>query len=821
MLVRDGPGRYNSVDVSRGLRVGEDLRAQLEARQGRSYLIERELGGGGMSRVFLATERALGRRVVIKVLAGEHLAGPSARRFEREIQVAASLQQANIVPVLSAGDVDGMPFYTMPFVEGLSLRDRLVRDGRPSLGEAVSILRDVARALAYAHEHGFVHRDIKPENVLLSGDAAVVADFGIAKAVQRARLSTTAPSDTAASTTLTADGLSLGTPAYMAPEQIASDPAVDHRADLYSYGCLAYELLTGNAPFAGRPAHAQLAAHLGEVPVPVGELNPDTPSILARVVTRCLEKDPSRRPSSAREILTALEGATAATGVTRFHQSLSRRQRAIGFGAAAAVVLVASIVLGGGRASDAVSVAVIPFLNAGADSTEAYLADGLADGLATGLGKVKGLRVVSRSLSRRYKGVQALDPREVGRELSATQVLQGSVRRTQGRIQVSAQLTDANDNSEAWSETYDRAATDAHVVQEEITRAIVDALRERLGVDLAVPDKVGSGTSNADAYDLFLRGQFLLQRRGIGVRQAITNFERAIQLDSNFAAPRASLALALELLPYFEERDEAAVRPLAVAAANFALARDSTLADAHTALAMAHQHAYEWRAAETRYERAMALDPDEADAHIQYGRFLFSMGRVRPALARFERARTLAPYSAVASGWVGHLLDLSGRPHEGLAELTRALEIDSTSPPVLIFAAQAHLSLGNFEAGKRLMERLWRTVPQWRPPAAHMLSALGDTSRVRDLMRETGIAGEPIARPNLRSAILYLAIGDTAAVLDALERATAAGENWPMYYSLSERQFDVLRGNPRFAALVRSVGLDEATFTSPDGGRSR
>jgi serine/threonine-protein kinase len=773
-----------------------------------------------MSRVFLATENALRRRVVIKVLSPELAVGVSGRRFEREIQTAASLQQANIVPVLSAGSVGDLPIYVMPFVEGLSLRERLVRDGRPPLAETVNILRDIARALAYAHERGVVHRDIKPENVLLSGDAAVVTDFGIAKAVQTARATTAGESGTGSTMpALTTEGISLGTPAYMAPEQVTADPGIDHRADLYAFGCVAYELLTGAAPFAGRPAHAQLGAHLAEVPVPVGERSPGTPPSIARMVTGCLEKDPEHRPQSAREVLSALEGATAATGLVRLQQQLSRRQRRLAVATVASFAFLAVILVGrrwvGGPS--VVSVSVIPFLNPAADSADEYLAAGLSDGLATSLGKVAGVRVVSRSLSQRYRGMQQLDPREVGRELSADQVLQGSVRRAAGRLHVSAQLTSTRDNSEIWSETYDRSASDAPAVQREITLAIVRALRERLGVAGDASDDAESGTTNAEAYDLHLRGNFLLQRRGAGVRQAVANFERAIELDTNFAAARASLALALELMPYFENVSETAVRPAAVAQANRALARDSTLADAHTALAMAHQHGYEWRAADERYRRTMALNPDEADAHIQYGRFLFYTGRLTEALARFERARALAPHSSVASGWVGHLLDLSGRPEDALAEVTRALEIDSTSPPVLVFAAQVHLTSGNRDASLRYADRLWRTVPQWRVAAAMLLADLGDTTRARILLADE--SGPVPAQPNTPMALLHLASGDTSQYFEALERATASGEMWPTFFSLSERTFDRVRSSARFAAIVRSVGLDEATFTSPTGGR--
>ncbi|HEX5437502.1 MAG TPA: serine/threonine-protein kinase, partial [Gemmatimonadaceae bacterium] len=279
------------------------LRDQLQSHLGSAYTLERELGGGGMSHVFVAVETRLGRRVVVKVLSTEIAAEISAERFEREIRVAASLQQVNIVQVLSAGDMDGLPYYTMPFVDGESLRARLRERGALSTSEVVSVLRDVARALAYAHERGIVHRDIKPDNVLLSGGAAVVTDFGIAKALSAAR---TGPD----SATLTQLGTAIGTPAYISPEQAAGDPTLDHRADIYSYGCMAYELLTGEPPFANRTPQRLIAAHMVEAPRPVQELRPDTPPALAALVMRCLEKDATARPQSASEILGTLDAMT-------------------------------------------------------------------------------------------------------------------------------------------------------------------------------------------------------------------------------------------------------------------------------------------------------------------------------------------------------------------------------------------------------------------------------------------------------------------------------------------------------------------------------
>jgi eukaryotic-like serine/threonine-protein kinase len=315
----------------------DDFRARLEQFLAASYTIERELGGGGMSRTYLAREKAFDRRVVVKVLSPELLQGLSIERFKREVLLAAQLQHPHVVPVLSAGDADGVPWFTMPFVDGLSLRERMAREPVP-LTEAIGILRDVARALAYAHEHGVVHRDIKPDNVLLSGASATVTDFGIAKAISASR---TQPGNA----TLTQAGMAIGTPAYMAPEQAAGDPSLDHRADLYAFGAMAYELLGGRPPFAGGTPAQVLAAHMRDQPRDLRALRPDLAESLTALVMQCLAKDPNDRPTNAGAIARALD-AVGSSGASASPVGLAPRVsmgKALGVWAAVAsgVVLTA------------------------------------------------------------------------------------------------------------------------------------------------------------------------------------------------------------------------------------------------------------------------------------------------------------------------------------------------------------------------------------------------------------------------------------------------------------------------------------------------
>src|SRR5512132_4261682 len=499
-----------------------DLRAQLQSTLGDSYELERELGGGGMSRVFVAEERAFGRKVVVKVLSPELAAGVSSERFTREIRVAARLQQANIVPLLTAGETDGLPYYTMPFVDGLSLRARLERNGALPVGEAISVLRDVTRALACAHEHGVVHRDIKPENILLSGDAAVVTDFGIAKALAASK--TKAPGGT-----LTQVGTSIGTPAYMAPEQVSGDPNTDHRADLYALGIVGYEMLVGTPPFHGRAPQQLLAAQLTEAPAPIGTRRYDVPEALASLIMRLLEKEPAKRPKTAAEVARALEDPSVVSGtfVSAAPPHSPRPKRVLW--ALAGAGILASVAAGSAWFSNrrtpvnasiapaaaaiaGKSIAVIPLVNISAATGDAYFAAGMTAEVTNALSRIPGLRVAAESETTMHD--RATSPIEIGKALNVNMVLVGTVQRDRGRLRVTARLVNTADGFTVWSDMFEREVKDVFQVQDEISNAIVAAISPELSSGAAPLASTAvatnnHGTTDLQAYDLYLRGRYV------------------------------------------------------------------------------------------------------------------------------------------------------------------------------------------------------------------------------------------------------------------------------------------------------------------------
>ncbi len=791
------------------------LRETLQTTLGAAYTIERELGGGGMSRVFLAQETALGRAVVVKMLTPELAAGVSAERFAREVKLAARLQQANIVPVLSTGEANGIPWYSMPYVRGESLRAKLALGESIPLTDVVHILRDVARALAFAHGEGIVHRDIKPENILISGGAAVVTDFGIAKALASSRTQEGSAGDT-----ITQLGTSIGTPAYMAPEQAAGDPDTDRRADVYAWGVVAWELVARKHPFSSRTTpQAMIVAHMGETPAPLATVRPDVPPALAALIARCLEKDPTQRPQTAEELISTLDHV-GTPGDVRGAVGTPRRvsKRSIALIAASALVLAIGGWFAANRSAsgDAAgsadkSLAVLPFESVGGDTANIYFAEGIADELTTALSKVTGLRVAATSSAFSYRNKTA-DVREVGKALNVAAVLQGRVRREGTRMRVSAQLTNATDGLVLWSSSYEREMKDVFAVQDAITREIVAALRVTLiGGVQPTRARSASDTTDVDTYDLYLRGLYFLQQRGGGVARSIGYFQKALARDSTFARAWAELGTAYVVLPLFSPVSIDSVIPLARAATAHARTLDSASAQVYAAEAMLHLLASEWREARPAFERAIALDSNSAQAHRAYGSALYQTGRTTESVEQARRATRLDPLSSTTHAVATIVMLNANRRDEALVIARRGVELDTN-------AAFAHLAyaLAMYASGKvdsaRLLLRGARSVTQTSPWMGYLLAATGDRAGAAAFLQQIDAERGQNAFINLAHAWTSLGAGDTTRALDALEIAMRAREPVGFAVPFGMPAYDAVRQSGRFAALIKGYGLEPASF---------
>jgi len=781
-----------------------DLREQLQQTLGSTYALERELGGGGMARVFLARETRLRRSVVVKVLSPELAAGISGERFEREIELAASLQQANIVPVLSAGDINGLPYYTMPYVVGESLRTLLTRRGHLPIADVVSILRDVARALSYAHERGVVHRDIKPDNVLLSHGAAVVTDFGIAKAISASR---TAEGEA----TLTQAGSAIGTPAYMAPEQVAGDPHIDTHADLYALGCLAYELLTGHAPFAGMPLQRVLAAHLTETPQPVRELRPETASSLAALVMRCLAKQAADRPASANEILQTLDliATSGADRPTADRSSRSNRRRRVVLASAAAVIVVLIVASAWWRGRSAFaahvdrSIAVLPLANLSGDKANDYFGEGLAEEMTNALGKA-GLRVIGRGTARTLVD-RGLDAQAIGRQLGVGSVLQGTVQRASDRLRITVSLISASDGSLAWSEKYDRDIKDVFAVQDEIARSVAGQLR----VTLAGPSATlaRKETDDPEAHALYLRGLYLWNRRTAQtLHQAISLFEEAVRRDPNYARAHAGIGMAYVVLPVYDDVPTDSMLLKGVDAAHRALAIDSTLPEAHAVLGYASTAIFENAAAERSFGTALSLDSSFATAHFWRSNLLSHVGRDNEARREDERARALEPASLVILGMAGRLL-YNTRDYSAADSAERvALAIDSTFDINLATRGAILIEQGKVDEAIAILEPLSRR-PNMRSAYKLGLLAYAYARAQRAAQARATLARLP--RDTLVSAGVTVAaaldvLGDRDSAVTMFRRAVAQHDPW-IFIQGRSAPYDGLRKDPRLAALFAKI----------------
>ena len=736
------------------------------------YRLQRQIGYGGMATVYLADDLRHGREVAVKVLRDDMAASLGAERFLREIQTVAQLSHPHIIPLYDSGERDGLLYYVMPFVEGESLGALLTREGPLAIAQALQIAREVADGLAYAHRRGVIHRDIKPDNVMLAEGHALIADYGIAR-VRSA----------AGGGPLTETGLSIGTPLYMSPEQAVADREVDARSDVYALGCVLYEMLTGEPPFGGSSFQVILVRH-ATFPVPSARAVRDTvPSAVDGLIARAMAKVPADRFQTAEAFAEAID-------------RIDRRDAA-----------AASAPGPAGATAPPASLAVLPFVNVGGNPDDEFLSDGITEDLIHALAKVGGLRVVGRTSSFALKGRQE-DVRAVGERLQVGSILEGSVRRLGDRLRVTAQLVTTSDGFQVWTERYDRKVEDVFAVQDDITQAIVDALRITVLREAASRPP----TRDAHAYELYLQGRHRWNRRTTqGIRQSIGLYEQALQADPAFGLALAGLGDSWVTLGIYGAAAPAEVMVPATAAVQKALEIEETLAEALTTRACIRSlYDWDWEAAEVDFRRAIELSPSYPTAYQWYAtNHLAPRGRFAEAQAQLERARTLDPLNPAIGTSVGFVHMLDGQLDSAIRQHTAVLDLDPQFGIAHYFLGQVYEQQGRLEEAVAAFTRardLTGHSAETVAALAHAEARQGNRTTAEELL--AGLITPPAGRyvSPTRIALVHAGLGNADAALASLEEAHRLRATdlvwlrvWPW--------FAPLRGEARFERLVTAVGL--------------
>jgi serine/threonine protein kinase/tetratricopeptide (TPR) repeat protein len=771
------------------------------------YLIERELGRGGMATVYLARDLKHDRLVALKVIHPELAATLGPERFLREVQLTARLQHPHILPVHDSGEAAGRLWYTMPFVEGESLRDRLNRERQLSLDEALQIGRDVLAALAYAHSRGVIHRDIKPENILLEAGEAVVADFGIARAISAA-----------GSEHLTQTGMAVGTPAYMSPEQAAAGTALDGRSDLYSVGCVLYEILAGEPPYTGPTPQAVMAKRFLE-PVPHLRTMRDTvPEAVERAVTKALAKVPADRYATATEFAEALQTLSPPLAGQR-PPPVRRARREVpllAFGLLVVLLGLGSLWLGRrsffpsrAGAHSIESLAVLPLDNLSGDPQQEYFADGMTEALIGDLSTISTLRVISRRSVMQYKSARKPLP-EIARALHVDAVVEGTVLRAGDRVRITAQLLEAATDRHLWSGTYQREMKDVLSLQGEVAQLVAQEVASKLSAGEQVRLAAHRPVDPA-AYEAYLEGRYFWNTRTEeGLAKAIGYFRQAIEKDSSYAPAHTAVADYYNALPFYSRVAPSEAFPQAKAAALRALALDGTLAEAHAALAFVKAYyEWDWAGAEQEFQRALTLRPSDAGVHFSYSRYLASTGRHPEAMAELRRAQVLDPLSIGLKANEGMVLYFNGEYDQAIQLLRKTLELDSTH-------AVAHWGLGMALEQKAMFPEAAREIqkaidvegpdPNFLSSLGHVYAAMGRTAEVRKLLQRLAEEAQRSYVSPYHAAVLYAGLGESDKAFEQLDQA-ARERSTLLVYLRKDPRLKTLRRDRRFQALLARIGL--------------
>ena len=744
------------------------------------YEILAPLGAGGMGEVYRARHARLDRDVAIKVLSDRLAADEQAlSRFEREAKAVAALSHPNILAIHDFGEDQGVRFAVTELLEGETVRDRMARE-RLTWRRSVEIGIAVAEGLAAAHAKGIVHRDLKPENVFLtSGGLVKILDFGLARA-------DLISSGEAASTLTTARqtdvGTILGTVGYMSPEQVTGEPA-DARSDIFSLGCLLYEMVSGRRAFVGKSTGETLASILRDHPPEIAVLGVALPAALDRIVARCLAKNRDERFQAVRDLAFHLREVSSSSAGTP--------------------------VSSGGHARAIESIAVLPFANVSADPDAEYLSDGITESIIHSLSRLPNLRVMARSTLSRYKG-REIDPQVVGEELKVRAVLTGRVFHRGDSLVIKTELVDVRDGSLIWGENYNRNFADILALEEDIAREISGKLRVKVTGEDAWR-LARRATEDPEAYRLYLKGLFYWNKRtSDGLRKGIELFQQAIEVDPEYALAYAGIAHSYNQLGFYQYVAPQDSFPKAKAAATRALELDAALGEARSVLALVRfWYEWDWPGAEEEFRRAIAASPGFVHVHHFYGIFLTAMERFQDGLVELGRAEDLDPLSLPAQASRAYCLFHARRHDDAVAVLEKILEIESSFVPALYLLALNYTQKQMWTEATRFADRAVELSGRDSMRLCALgasLAAAGRRPEAEAIIKELAAMIPRRYVSAVETAYIYGALGETSLAFAWLEKALTE-RAWGMVLLRVDPRADPLRGDPRFPDLLRRVGL--------------
>jgi TolB-like protein/lipopolysaccharide biosynthesis regulator YciM len=783
------------------------------------YEILAPLGAGGMGEVYRARDTRLRRDVAVKVLPETFMQDASRlRRFEQEALAASALSHPNILTIHDVGSEAGVPFVVFELLEGETLRERLRRGALPE-SMVVDLGIQVANGMAAAHEKGIVHRDLKPENIFLTRSGLLkVLDFGLAK-LTRPEPGGGPASEQETLSAVTGAGEVMGTVGYMSPEQVKGQ-AVDARSDLFSIGCVLYEMLAGRRAFSGSSSVETLSAILRDEPKPLSA--EALPSPLERVLRRCLQKSPGERFQSARDLAFALRESTSSGSATAAAVATAPQPPAAGrpplraiAGGILILALAGALVLDafgvrerlfGSRAAGVRSLAVLPLQNLSGDAGQDYFADGMTEALTARLAQIRALKVIARTSASQYKGSKK-PVREIAHELHVDAVVEGSFARSGDRVRITAELIQGATEAHVWARSFERDLGDVLALQGEVAGAIAGQIEAELTVDersrLAAKRPVAP-----KAYEAYLLGRFLLdESTEKSLSEALAQFNKALEIQEDYAAPHAGLASYYAILPFYSSRSPAEVFPKARAAAEKAVALDPSLAEAHASLAYVRAYyEWDWQAADREFQKALDLRPSFADAHFSYSRFLAASGRMPEAIAELHRAEELDPRELSLKANTALLFYFQGRYDDALRAL---VEISRADPSLSV----AHWGMGlayeqkgsGAEALAALGEaaRLSKSL-NIQASLAHAQALFGQQDQARRVLSQLEQRAHSSYVPAYHFVLVYAGLGEQDRAFEWLERAYQERSTVLAYLRLDPR-LAPLRSDPRYADLVKRL----------------